>query len=110
MSSCCPAAKLCPTLCDPVDSAHQAPQSMEVPRQEYGSVPPFPSPGDLLDAGIEPMSPALTGGFFTTETPGKPPSSSLAAYKMTLLNTDDRMLEDSGLSLFHSYLFNTEAN
>ena len=83
---------------------------MEVPRQEYGSGPPFPSPGDLLDAGIEPMSPALTGGFFTTEPPGKPPSSSLAAYKMTLLNTDDRMLEDSGLSLFHSYLFNTEAN
>ena len=32
---------------------------------------PFPSPGDLPDPGIEPvspMSPALVGGFFTTST------------------------------------------
>ena len=28
---------------------------------------PFPSPGDLPDPGIEPMSSALAGGFFTTE-------------------------------------------
>ena len=28
---------------------------------------PFPSPGDLPDPGIEPASPALAGGFFTTE-------------------------------------------
>ena len=33
---------------------------------------PFPSPGDLPDPGIEPVSPALAGGFFTTEPPGKP--------------------------------------
>ena len=30
------------------------------------------SSGDLPDLGIEPSSPALAGGFFTTETPGKP--------------------------------------
>ena len=30
---------------------------------------PFPSPGDLPDPGIEPMSPALAGGFFTTGPP-----------------------------------------
>ena len=29
-------------------------------------------PGDLPDPGIEPVSRALTGGFFTTEPPGKP--------------------------------------
>ena len=32
---------------------------------------PFPSPGDLLDPGIEsasPVSPALAHGFFTTES------------------------------------------
>ena len=29
---------------------------------------PFPSPGDLPDPGIEPGSPALTGGFFTVHT------------------------------------------
>ena len=33
---------------------------------------PFPSPGDLPDSGIESESPALAGGFFTTEQPEKP--------------------------------------
>ena len=36
---------------------------------------PFPPPEDLSDPGIEPespASPALAGGFFTTETPGNP--------------------------------------
>ena len=35
----------------------------------------FPTPGDLPDSEIEPtslVSPALAGGFFTTELPGKP--------------------------------------
>ena len=53
----------------------QAPLSMEFSRQEYWSRLPFPPPGDLPDPGIEPMSPlspAMAGGFFTTETPGKP--------------------------------------
>jgi len=44
--------------------AHQVPLSMEFSRQEYWSGLPFPSPGDLLDPGIEPTSPALAGGFF----------------------------------------------
>ena len=39
--------------------AHQAPLSMEFSRQEYWSGLPFPSPGDLPNPGIEPMSPAL---------------------------------------------------
>ena len=30
------------------------------------------SPGDLPDPGIEPTSPAMAGGFFTTEPPGNP--------------------------------------
>ena len=33
---------------------------------------PFPSLEDLPDPGIEPMSPALAGEFFTTEPAGKP--------------------------------------
>ena len=45
---------------------------MGFPSQEYQSGLPFPSPGDLPDPGIEPMSPALAHGFFTTEPPGKP--------------------------------------
>ena len=31
----------------------------------------FPSPEELPDTGMEPTSPALAGGFFTTEPPGK---------------------------------------
>ena len=52
--------------------AHRAPLSMGFPRQEYWSGLPFPSQGDLPDPGMEPGSPALAGGFFTAEPPGKP--------------------------------------
>ena len=45
--------------------AHQAPLSMEFSRQEYWRGLPFPSPGDLPDPGIEPVSPALQARFFT---------------------------------------------
>ena len=48
--------------------AHQAPLSMEFPKQEYWSGLPFPSPGDLPDPGIKSESPALARGFFTTST------------------------------------------
>ena len=50
----------------------QAPLSMEFPRQEYCSGLPFPSPGHLPHPRIKPLSPALAGGFFTAEPPGKP--------------------------------------
>jgi len=39
--------------------AYQAPLSMEFSRQEYWSWLPFPSPGDLLDPGIELGFPTL---------------------------------------------------
>ena len=55
--------------------AYQAPLSMEFPRQEYWSELPFPTPGALPDPGIEPtspVSPALAGGLFITESLGKP--------------------------------------
>ena len=61
--------QLCAT---PWTVAHQAPLSMGFPRQEYWSGLPFPPPEDLPDPGIKPMSPALAGGFFTTELLGKP--------------------------------------
>ena len=46
--------------------AHQAPLSMGVPRQEYWSGLPFPSPESLPDLGTEPRSPAVAGRFFIT--------------------------------------------
>ena len=53
----------------PCTVARQAPLSMEFSRQEHWSGLPFPSPEDLPDPGIEPMSlmsPALAGRFLTT--------------------------------------------
>ena len=52
--------------------ACQSPLSMEFPRQEYWSGLPFPPAGDFPNPRIEPVFPALAGGFFTTEPPGKP--------------------------------------
>ena len=71
----CLVTQLCPTLCDPMEVAHQAPLSMEFSRQEYWSGLSFTTPGDLPNLGIEPISPvssALAAGFSTTEPPEKP--------------------------------------
>ena len=62
--------------------AHQAPLSLEFSRQEYSSGLPFPSPGDLLGPGIEPVSPEspeLAGRFFTTEPRRGPWNASLSS-------------------------------
>ena len=48
----------------------QAPPSMGFPRQEYWSVLPFPSPGDLPDPGIEPRSPTLQADSLLSEPSG----------------------------------------
>ena len=61
---------------------HQAPLSVGFSKQEYWSRWPFPSPGNLLNPGTKPVSPALTGGFFTTEPPGKLPDFSSAVIQV----------------------------
>ena len=43
----------------PWTAARQAPLSMGLSQQEYWSALSFPSPGDLPDPGIKPMSPTL---------------------------------------------------
>ena len=65
-SSACSHAQLFATLWT---VAHQAPLAMGSFRQEYWSGLPFLPAGDLPDPGIKPgslTSPALAGGFFTT--------------------------------------------
>ena len=62
-------------LATPRTVAHQDPLSMGFSRQERWSGFPFPTPGDLPNRRIEPMSlasPALADGFFITESPGSP--------------------------------------
>ena len=61
--------QLCGT---PRTVARQASLTVGFPRQGYWSGLPCPPPGGLPDPGIELASPALAGGFFTTEPPGKP--------------------------------------
>ena len=66
----CECVQLCAILCNPMDcslpgfSVHRFFQAR--------SRLPFPLPGDLPNPGIQPESPALAGGFFTSKPPGKP--------------------------------------
>ena len=59
----------CPTLCDPMDysppdsSVHE---TIQARRLEWFAIS---SPGDLPNPGMELLSPALAGRFFTTELP-----------------------------------------
>ena len=69
----CLVTKPCPTLfATPWTVALQAPLSMAFLREGYWGGLPFPYPGNLSDPGVEPVSPTLAGGLFTTEPPGKP--------------------------------------
>ena len=61
-------AQSCPTLCDPMDCS--LPGSSEFCRHEYWNGFLFPLAGCLSDPGIKPSSPALAGGFFSSEPPG----------------------------------------
>ena len=99
---CCSVAKLCPTLCDPMD--YSLPGSMMFSRQESWSWLPFPFLEDLLDPGIESVScrttsPALTGRFFTAEPPGKP----CRIISLSLKWTKSCMVFLSFLKLFDLY-------
>ena len=68
--------KLFSTLLPPhgMDSSPPGSSVHGIPRQKYQSGLPFPSPGDLPNPGIKPASPALAGGFFMADAPGKPHS------------------------------------
>ena len=78
---CCVVAKLCPTLLQP----HGLQPTWllwpwDFPGKNTGVGCHFLVQGDLPHPGIKPASPAspaLAGGFFTTEPPGKPPSHEL---------------------------------
>ena len=61
-----------PTLCNPVNCILPGPSVHGISQARVMERVPFPSPGDLPDPGMEPVSPALAGGFFTSESQGKP--------------------------------------
>ena len=84
--------------------ALQAPLPMGSSRQEYWSGVPFPSLGDLPKSGIKPRSPALAGGFLTTEPPGKPKWNHKQKQKATYTigSTFKIYLESTFLPTHHS--------
>ena len=80
-------AKSCLTLAT-WTVASQAPLSTGLSRQEYWSMLPFPSPGDLPNPGVEPGSPALQADSLLTQvrvkpggTNGKDPTCQWRRYK-----------------------------
>ena len=63
------------TLCDPMDCSPSGSSVHGIFQAGILEWLPLPTPRDLPDPGIEPespASPALAGGFFITELPGKP--------------------------------------
>ena len=62
----------CLTLCDPIDSSPPVspiPGILQARTMEQVAISSY---RDLPDTGIEPVSPALAGRFFTTDPLGKP--------------------------------------
>ena len=98
---CCLVAKLCHTLCHPMDYSSQVPVSMGILQARILEWVAISSPGELLDpeikpassalagvvyhwaiwAGIEPRSPALPADALPSEPPGKPIWKSITMQK-----------------------------
>ena len=70
--SCCCCLVVSNSFATPWTVARQLPLSMGFLRQEYWGGLPFPSPGDLPDLGIEPVSPAWQGDSLLIQPPRKP--------------------------------------
>ena len=64
----------CPTLCDPIDSSPPGSPVPGIPQARTLEWVAISFSRDLPDSGMEAaslLSPALAGGFLTTEPPGK---------------------------------------
>ena len=72
LDGCCCLVTKSDSFATPGTTAHQALLSMRFPRQEYSSGLPCPSPGDLPDPGIEPMSPAWLADSLPLSHQGSP--------------------------------------
>ena len=69
-------------------------QSREFSRPEYWNEYPIPSPADLPDPGIEPVSPALQADSLPAELPGNPEA---AVYLQ--INTMDHQITERPVSM-----------
>ena len=80
---------------------------MEFSRQEHWHGLPFSSLGDLPNPGTEPASPALTGGFFTIEPPGKPPPHLTTFYSSISIQVKAFLTHKSRFSFCVLYAYRT---
>ena len=87
-------AKLCPALGTSWTVAQKAPLTLGFSKQKYWSGLPFPSPRDLPNPGIKPLSPKLQGVLFTAEPPGKLQFARLGWYY-------SRFHKEKGRDVFH---------
>ena len=71
---CC-LVKVISNSCDPMGCILPGPSVHGISQARLMERVPFPSPGDLPDPGMEPVSPALAGMFFITKSQGKPVNS-----------------------------------
>ena len=69
---------------------------MRCSRQESWSGLPLPSPGDLPDPGIKPVSPALQADSLPTE---------LRIVAVTILNAGSLQMKTDGSSDFKEFVF-----
>ena len=65
----CSVTQSCLTLCDTMDCS---PPGFSAHGFLQARITGVGSPGNLPDPGMHPVSPALAGGFFNTQPPGKP--------------------------------------
>ena len=80
----------CPTLCNPMDCSLPGFSAQGILQAKILDGLPYPSPGDLPNSGIKPLSPALQADALPSEPPGKP----------YLLKVLTKRLQTQGLVLF----------
>ena len=66
-SGVCPLTQSCLTLCDPMDCSLPGSSVHGIFQARILEWAVISLPGNLLDLEVKPASPALAGGFFTTE-------------------------------------------
>ena len=69
----CVCAQSCPTLCDTMDCSLPGSSVQGIFQARILEWVAISSSGGLPNSGIEPASPTLAGGFFTTEPPREGP-------------------------------------
>ena len=92
----CTRTQLRPTLCNPLTVAHEAPLSMELFRQEYGSGLSFSTAGDLTTKGLNSHFLSLLHWqldfffFFTTAPPEKPEGTKAEPHLCSVFPTEEQ--------------------